>query len=59
MSKGTEQLRANLDLLEEIREYAQVWIAAYQCKVARYYNSQVKRKVFKVDDLVLQRAEIS
>ena len=53
------QIRANLDLLKEVREQALIHMAAYQQKVARYYNSWVKGKVFKVGDLVLRSAEAS
>ena len=34
-------------------------MAAYRQKVARYYNSRVKNKVFRAGDLVLQRAAVS
>ena len=34
-------------------------MAAYKQKVARYYNSRVKRKAFRAGDLVLQRAAVS
>ena len=34
-------------------------MAAYKQKVTRYYNSWVKSKVFRVGDLVLQRAAVS
>ena len=47
-------LKANLDLLEEKWETAQVQIAAYKQKIARYYNSQVKSKAFRAEDLVLR-----
>ena len=53
------RLRANLDLLNEVREQAPVCMAAYQYKVVKYYNSQVKTKIFKIGDLVLRMAEAS
>ena len=34
-------------------------VAAYKQKVARYYNSRVKSKVFRAGDLVLRRAAAS
>ena len=34
-------------------------MTAYKKKVAHYYNSNVKSKIFKVGDLVLRRADIS
>ena len=57
--RNSQDLKANLDLLEERWETAQVWMAAYKQKVARYYNSRVKSKAFKVGDLVLRRAAVS
>ena len=57
--QNLQSLRANLDLLEERREIAQVRMAAYRQKVARYYNARVKNKAFKVGDLVLRRAAVS
>ena len=54
-----ERLRANLDLLEEAKERAYVRMAAYQHKVVRYYNNKVRNKIFKIDDLILCKTEIS
>ena len=54
-----QDLRVNLDLLEEKREEAQVRMAAYRRKVARYYNSRVRSKTLRVRDLVLQRVTVS
>ena len=51
--RNSQDLKANLDLLEEKRETAQVRMVAYKQKVARYYNSWVKSKAFKAGDLVL------
>ena len=34
-------------------------MAAYRQKVVRYYNSRLKNKVFRAEDLVLQRATVS
>ena len=52
--QNSQSLRANLDLLEERREIAQVRMTAYRQKVARYYNTRVKNKAFKAGDLVLR-----
>ena len=57
--QNAQSLRANLDLLEERREIAQVRMAAYRQKVARYYNIRVKNKAFKAGDLELRRAAVS
>ena len=45
----------SLDSIEEIRERAKLQVAAFQQKVARYFNSKVKERKFNVGDLVLQR----
>ena len=45
----------SLDSIDEIREKAQLRVAAYQQKVARYFNSKVKERKFNVGDLVLRR----
>ena len=52
--RNSQDLKANLDLLEEKWEIAQVWMAAYKQKAARYYNSRVKNKAFRAGNLVLQ-----
>lgn len=49
------QMTLNLDLLEERRDEANIKNAAYQQRVARYYNARVKPKVFQVSDLVLRK----
>ncbi|XP_073099132.1 uncharacterized protein [Elaeis guineensis] len=54
-----EKLHANLDQLEEVRERAHVWMAAYQHKIARYYNFRVRSKIFRVGDLIFRKAEVS
>ena len=50
---NVERLHANLDLLKEVREKIRIRMAVYQQKMARYYNSHVRNKKFKIDDLVL------
>jgi len=37
-----DNLRENLDLLDEVREKAVVQLAAYQIKVSSYYNKRVR-----------------
>ena len=44
-----------LDLLEETRARALLRVAAYQQRSARYFNSKVKDRRFKVGDLVLRK----
>ena len=45
----------SLDLIDEKREQAQLRVAAYQQKVARYFNSKVRERKFNVGDLVFRR----
>jgi hypothetical protein len=40
--QNESRLRENLDLLDEVREQANIKIAAYQQRIARYYNSKVR-----------------
>ena len=47
-------LRANLNLLEEITKEASVKAAARQRVVAQYFNKQVKARIFEEGDLVLR-----
>ena len=50
--------RADLDLLPELRCEAQLCIASYRQRVARYYNVKVKPRFFRPGDLVLKKAEV-
>ncbi|XP_043694077.1 uncharacterized protein LOC122644755 [Telopea speciosissima] len=50
-----EELRTNLDLLEEFREIAGVKNAAHLQRVARHYNAKVKPRIFHQGDLVLHK----
>ena len=52
-------LRENLDLIDEVREAARVKLVEYQRRMARYYNSQVRPRVFFPRDLVLRKAKAS
>ena len=42
-------------MLEEKREKAQMRVAVYQQRAARYYNSRVRERTFRVGDLVLRK----
>lgn len=50
-----ELLGAELDLIKESRDDSQFRVTAYQNRVARYFNSKVREKCFKVGDLILQK----
>lgn len=54
-----EGLQASLDLLEEVRDRAQVRMAAYQQRASKFYNSRIKKRSFRVGDLVLCKVEVS
>ena len=54
-----DRLRTHLDLLKKIRERDQIRMLTYKQKVARYYNTKVKPKIFQKGDLVLHQAEVS
>ncbi|XP_077215756.1 uncharacterized protein LOC143850386 [Tasmannia lanceolata] len=56
---NNELMRSSLNLIEESREKARVQTAAYQQRVARYYNRRMKERALKEGDLVLCRAVIS
>ncbi|GLT91614.1 hypothetical protein SLE2022_094940 [Rubroshorea leprosula] len=57
--KNRETLRANLDLLEEVRDLSQIRMASYHRKVEKYYNRKVKPKDLCKGDWVLRKAEVS
>lgn len=54
-SKNDEELKVNLDLLDELREIAYTRMARYQNRVSRYYNNRVKARRFEEGDLVLRK----
>ena len=49
------QLKLNLDCLDEVRDQASQRMAKYQWKMAEYYNQRVKFKRFHIGDLILQK----
>ncbi|XP_077222112.1 uncharacterized protein LOC143855952 [Tasmannia lanceolata] len=57
--RNNEGLRTNLDLLDELREDSKLRLAAYQQKIARYYNSKLRPRDHRVGDLVLRKAAVS
>ncbi|GKC06189.1 reverse transcriptase domain-containing protein [Tanacetum coccineum] len=50
-----EEMRLNLDLLQERREAATIREAIYKMKMEHYYNKRVRPKSFKVGDYVYRR----
>ncbi|XP_077251974.1 uncharacterized protein LOC143891236 [Tasmannia lanceolata] len=56
---NSDGLRANLDLLEEIREESRIRVAAYKQRVSNYHDSKIRPREFRTGDLVLKRAAVS
>ena len=54
-SRNDEELKVNLDLLDELREKACTRMARYWNQVVGYYNSKVKARKFEEGDLVLRK----
>ena len=50
-----DQLKQNLDCLDEVRDQASQRMAKYQQKIVEYYNRRVKLKRFNIRDLVLRK----
>ena len=50
-----DQLKLNLDCLDEVKDQASQRMAKYQQKIAEYYNQRVKLKRFSIEDLVLRK----
>ena len=48
-----DQLKVNLDCLDEVRDEASHRMTNYQQKMAEYYNKRVKLKQLDIRDLVL------
>ena len=51
---NTSLLAAERDMIEEQREVARIQIQAQKQRMARYYDSKVKERKFKVGDTVLR-----
>lgn len=54
-----EEIRVNLDALEERRDMAYVREAKYKEAMSKYYNAKAKVNEFKPGDLVLRKNEAS
>ena len=50
-----EELRLQLDLVDEVRITTEQRLARYQNLMAKHYNSNVRHKDFQVGDLVLRK----
>ncbi|GJS12857.1 reverse transcriptase domain-containing protein [Tanacetum coccineum] len=58
-TQNEEEIRLNLDLIQERRETAAIREAKYKKKVEQYYNKRVRPLSFKVGDFVYRRNESS
>ena len=56
---NTEQLRLNLDLIDEVRMDAEHRIAKYKNLMARQYDAMVKPRRFNIGDLVLKKVSLA
>jgi ribonuclease HI len=54
-----DQLRSNLDLVDEVRDQVEARTRVYQQRMARYYDRRVKHREFKVGDLVLRKVTLA
>ena len=54
-----EQLRLNLDLIDEVRMDAEQRTARYKSLMAWQYDAMVKPKCFNIGDLVLKRVSLA
>ena len=54
-----EDLRLNLDLLEERRDIATIREAAYKRQLKKYYNKRVRPSTFRPEDFVLRLNDLS
>ncbi|KAK3027190.1 hypothetical protein RJ639_042456 [Escallonia herrerae] len=52
-------LRGNLDLLDETRDQVAMRLAAYQHRVAKFFDKRVRSRSFRIGDLVLRRMDVS
>ncbi|OMO89413.1 Integrase, catalytic core [Corchorus capsularis] len=59
LQSNEDELRTNLDLLEEARLTAQLRQANRSMQVSRYYNKRVRQRQFQAGDLVLRNCEAS
>ncbi|XP_070013752.1 uncharacterized protein [Nicotiana sylvestris] len=52
---NSEEMRVNLDLLEERREAALIRMAAQKQVIERYYNQKARLRFLKIGDFVLKK----
>ena len=57
--ENEEQLRLNLDLMDEVRMDAEQRTVRYKNLIARQYNTMVKPRRFNIGDLVLKKVTLA
>ena len=57
--ENEEQLRLNLDLIDEVRIDAEQRTARYKSIMARQYDARVKPRHFNIGDIVLKRVSLA
>ncbi|KAK2998462.1 hypothetical protein RJ639_024206 [Escallonia herrerae] len=58
-AENEENLRGNLDLLDDVRAQALDRVISMKQRVARFYNRRVQMRIFRVGDLVLKKLGFS
>ncbi|XP_050214387.1 uncharacterized protein LOC126665596 [Mercurialis annua] len=58
LEENEEELMNNLDLLVEKINRSDIRMEAYRQKTAKYFNSHVKKRKFKLGDLVMRKTEV-
>ena len=53
--RNDDELRLNLDCLDEVRDNASSKMTKYQKKMAEYYNKRVKLRRLDIGDLILRK----
>ena len=57
--ENEEQLRLNLDLIDEVRMDAKQRTVRYKNLMARQYDAMVKPRCFNIRDLILKRVTLA
>ena len=57
--ENKEQLRLNLDLMDEVKMDAEQRTARYKNLMSRQYDAMVKPRRFKIGDLILKRVTLA
>ncbi|KAK2998958.1 hypothetical protein RJ639_023927 [Escallonia herrerae] len=57
-AENEENLRGNLDLIDDVRAQALDRMILIKQRVARFYNRRVRMRIFRVGDLVLRKLKV-